>query len=95
MPVDSRNGRRALDLAWRASGRRLAVTFGAATGLISLLNNTPVRVASLRGAVAWGVVLSLTSIGAWVLSRAYEAPPAPDLDNEDEIDHAADAALDA
>lgn len=93
MTVDSRTGKRSLDRAWRASGRRLAVTFGAATALISLLNDTPVRIASLRGALAWGLVLSITSIGAWVLMRAYEAPPVPDDEEEDaDSDSLAEAA---
>jgi hypothetical protein len=42
-----------LAVAWIAFGRRLAAAGGALAALVSLFFDTPVWVASLRGAAAW------------------------------------------
>ncbi|MCY3001663.1 MAG: hypothetical protein NTV21_07655 [Planctomycetota bacterium] len=42
-----------LAAAWLAFGRRIAAAGGALAALISLFFDTPVWVASLRGALAW------------------------------------------
>ena len=48
-----------LAAAWLALGRRLAVAGGALAALFSLFFDTPVWVASLRGALAW---LAITAV---------------------------------
>ncbi len=42
-----------LAAAWLAFGRRIAAAGGALAALVSLFFDTPVWVASLRGALAW------------------------------------------
>lgn len=61
--------------AWLASGRRIAVTVGSSVALISLISDAPVRIASLRGAIAWGAVLALVSVGTWITPRVFQANP--------------------
>lgn len=51
--------------AWRAFVHRVAAVAGSLTGLLSLLWDTPVTTACLRGAFAW--------IGARVLGRLVAA----------------------
>ena len=84
MNVDSAGGSAPLVEVWLASGRQLAVTVGSAVALISLLSDAPVRIASLRGAIAWGVVLALTSVGTWLVPRVFQARPAIEGDERDE-----------
>jgi hypothetical protein len=48
-----------LAAAWLAFGRRLAVAGAALAALLSLFTDTPVWVASLRGALAW---LAITAV---------------------------------
>ena len=64
----------ALAEAWRATGRQIAVVAGSGTALVSLLQHTPVYVASLRGGVVWAAVLAVTSLGAWLAVRTWRAP---------------------
>lgn len=70
-------GARPLLRALAASGRHYAVACGAGIALLSLLNDTPVHVASLRGAIAWGSVLLAVRLGGWSAARAWVDPPAP------------------
>lgn len=65
----------ALATAWRAAGRQIAVIAGSATALLSLIQHTPVRIASLRGALVWSAVLLTTSVGAWLAEKTWTAPP--------------------
>ena len=60
--------------AWRAVGGQLAVIAGSGTAVTSLLQHTPVYVASMRGAIVWGAVLAITSVGAWLAARTWRAP---------------------
>jgi hypothetical protein len=53
-----------LQAAWLAFGRRAAVAGGALAALVSLLFDAPVRVASLRGALAWLALRVLVSLCA-------------------------------
>lgn len=86
MQVDSSLGPRPLVLAWRASGLRLAVAAGASVALLSLFGDTPVRIASLRGAIAWAAVLAVTSLGSAFAARAWQAPPVePEAERDDGV----------
>ncbi len=82
MNVDSAIGPGPLVQAWLASGRQLAVTAGSSVALISLLSDAPIRIASLRGAIAWAAVLTLTSIGSWLAPRVFQT----DEPEEDELE---------
>jgi len=88
MSVDKTNGPAPLVDAWRASGRQVSVVVGAAAALLSLLSDAPIRVASLRGAIAFAATLAATSVGAWFAERAWtpspadEAEPGPDAAEE-------------
>jgi hypothetical protein len=84
MNVDSAIGPGPLVRAWLASGRSLAVTVGSAVALISLLNDAPVRIASLRGAIAWGAVLALVGVGSWITPRVFQAAHVDDGFEDDE-----------
>ena len=66
--------------AWRAVGGQLAVIAGSGTAVTSLLQHTPVHVASMRGAIVWGAVLAITSIGAWLAARTWRAPAPSEVD---------------
>jgi hypothetical protein len=57
----------AATLPVRALARRAAVFVGALTGLVGLWHGVPVRIACLRGAGAWVVVLFLGVIWQAVL----------------------------
>ncbi|MEO0662098.1 MAG: hypothetical protein AAFZ87_11215 [Planctomycetota bacterium] len=70
--------------AWRAVGHQAAVTLGAAVALLSLLADTPVHVASLRGGIAWAATLVATSVGAWLLDRTYVARDAVAAEDDEE-----------
>ena len=56
-----------------ALGRRLAAFAGALTALLSLLAHVPVRIACLRGAAAFAVVLVVARAGRLALERSLEA----------------------
>ncbi len=73
----------ALVEAWRAVGGQIAVVAGSGTALLSLLQHTPVHVASLRGGTVWGAVLVVTSLGAWLAAKTWREPPPKD-DSEDQ-----------
>ncbi len=71
-----------LAAAWLALGRRLAVAGGALAALLSLFFDTPVWVASLRGALAWLAItavvrlcahLQVASVGSEVERRGRKA----------------------
>ncbi len=47
----------------------MAVAIGSAAALLSLLSHAPVRVACLRGGIAWFCVLLVGKSVAWLLDR--------------------------
>ncbi|MBM3986367.1 MAG: hypothetical protein FJ294_00225 [Planctomycetes bacterium] len=53
-----------LAAAWTALGRRLAVAGAALAALLSLLTDTPVWVASLRGALTWFAITAVVRLCA-------------------------------
>lgn len=77
MQADSSSDLGTLVETWRAAGRRAAVAIGALVALLSLASDAPVRIASWRGALAWGAVLAVTSVGAWFAHRTW-VEPSPD-----------------
>ena len=78
----------ALADAWRAVGRQIAVIGGSGTALVSLLQHTPVYVASLRGGMVWAAVLLVTSVGAWLAARTWKAPAVAESDEPVETEPA-------
>ena len=64
----------ALAQAWRAVGHRIAVIAASATAFVSLLQHTPVHIASFRGALVWAATLTTTSMGAWLAQKTWNAP---------------------
>lgn len=70
----------ALVAAWKAVGGQIAVIGGSATAVVSLLQHTPIHVASLRGGIVWGIVLLVTSVGAWLAARTWRPPIVVDED---------------
>ena len=54
---------------WTALGHRVAATLGASTALVSLLFDASLRIACLRGALAWLALLLVTRAGGWLLVR--------------------------
>ena len=72
MKVDSAMSTSDLVRTWAASGRIFAVTAGSLVALVSLMANTPIHVASIRGGIAFMVVRALTSLGGWLLPRVTE-----------------------
>ncbi len=82
MHVDSTAGPDAFLAVWRPFGQHMAVAVGSAVALISLFVNAPVRIASLRGALAWAAILCLTRTGCWLLARTWAASQ----DEESEAD---------
>ena len=95
MAVDSAFGPSLLVHAMRASGRQYAVACGALVALLSLFNDTPVRIASLRGAVTWGSLLLVVSAGIWFAERAWPEPPATQDRSVEEEEGTAAAAPEA
>ena len=77
--VDSSFEDSSLTSVWRALTSRLAVAVGATTALLSLIANTPVWVASLRGVVAW---LALVLI-AKCFGFAFDEPADPETEAEE------------
>jgi hypothetical protein len=68
-----------LPAAWLALGRRAAVAGGSLAALLSLYFDTPVWVASLRGALTWialRVIVRLTA-HAQLASIGPDEPPSP------------------
>ena len=74
--------------AWRAVGHPAAVTLGGAVAQLSLLADTPVHVASLRGGIAWAATLVATSVGAWLLDRTYVARESAPVEPDEEAGEA-------
>ena len=70
-PVDRSSAPVSLLAIWTACGQRFAAAVGALIALISLLEHTPVWVASARGASAWFAVLLLTKVSAQLARRTY------------------------
>lgn len=58
---------------WRQLARRLAVGAGALCALLSLIQNAPPHVASLRGALTAAGVLAVARLGLFALERAVAA----------------------
>ncbi len=81
----------ALVAAWRAVGAQIAVIAASGTAVVSLLQHTPVHIASMRGGIVWGTVMLVTSVGAWFAARTWRAPAVEEDDEpaEDEISKAA------
>jgi hypothetical protein len=62
-----------LSATWLALGRRTAAAAGASAALVSLIYDTPLWVASLRGTLVWVSVLVLARAGrAWVVRSLPE-----------------------
>ena len=62
-----------LHQAWHALATRLAVAAGTLAALISLMQHTPVWVASLRGAIAFFIVRMVARWGLTALTVALKA----------------------
>ena len=75
-PTDSSRGAVSLHPTWKALGHRAAVVAGTGTALVALLGDVPVRVASLRGALVWLVVVVLFRAGGALLERVAAREPA-------------------
>jgi len=67
---DRGSGELQLRPAWQALTKRLAVAAGSLAALISLLHHAPASIASLRGGVAWIVVLTVSRAGLFALERS-------------------------
>ena len=67
---DRGSGEFSLQATWRSLGHRFAVAGGCLAALIALVNHVPVSTASLRGAVAYVVVLVVAKLGLFALERA-------------------------
>ncbi len=74
---DTQKAGQSLEAAWFAVARRYAVALGAGAALLSLLRDVPVRIASLRGVLAFFTVSLLAKLGFWLLDlvRQPEAEP--------------------
>lgn len=62
-----------LAAAWLGLSRRVAVAAGALAALVSLIFDTPVWVASLRGAGTWFAVLVLAHVSRSALVASLRA----------------------
>jgi len=71
--IDKASGEISLQTAWRPLARRVAVAGGCFTALVSLLNHTPVSVASLRGAATFAAVLVISKLGFQAVSASLAA----------------------
>lgn len=65
-----------LQAAVGAFGRRLAAFTGALVALASLIADTPLSVASLRGALATLALIGLTRVAEWLSERTVSPAPA-------------------
>ena len=66
-----------LSANWLALGKRVAAAAGALAALLSLFNDTPLWVASLRGTVVWVCVLALALLSrAWLVRSLQPTKPA-------------------
>lgn len=73
--VDSSYEDSSLTSVWRALTSRLAVAVGATTALLSLIADTPVWVASLRGVVAWLALVLIAKCFGFAFDEATESEP--------------------
>ena len=80
--VDIGSGAVPLRRAWAAFGHRAAVIAGALAALTALIRHVPVRVASLRGALAWAAVLLVSRASLWLLQRTSLEDQPPELRSE-------------
>ena len=71
--IDKASGEISLQTAWRPLARRVAVAGGCFTALVSLLNHTPVSVASMRGAATFAAVLVIARLGLQAVSASLAA----------------------
>ena len=69
-PDDSHTVEISLESLWRALAGRTAVLVGAATALCALLADAPVRIACLRGFVAWLGVIALSRMFGYAFREA-------------------------
>ena len=67
--VDIGGGAVPLGRVWQAFGHRAAVVAGALAALAALIVHAPVRIACLRGALAWAAVLLVIRASLWLLQR--------------------------
>ena len=74
--VDKSTGEIRLQPALPALGRCAAVFGGALIALLSLLQHTPVWVASLRGGLTWFVLAWVSRLGMDALAKVFEADAA-------------------
>lgn len=77
MRVDSSAGPDSFLAAWQPFGHMVATGLGSAVALLSLFVDAPVRVACLRGAIAWASILLLTRVGGWLFARTWTEPRPP------------------
>jgi hypothetical protein len=87
-PVDSSRVESGLDPAVHAFGRHLAAGAGALFALLSLLAETSVPTAVLRGGGALVCVLATYRAGTWALERALALEAAPGRSAEDQDEEA-------
>ena len=73
-PSDTSPGAPALASTWTALGHRLAATVGAGAALLALVRHVPVGTASLRGALAWLAILSVSRSARALLDRRRSSP---------------------
>jgi len=71
-----------LHQAWHALATRLAVAAGTLAAIISLMQHTPVWVASLRGAIAFFIVRTVARWGLTALGVALQADREREAESE-------------
>lgn len=69
--------------SWQALVRRLCVTAGALTALVSLAQHTPVWVACMRGALAFLVARLVARWGLMLLAEALAADRASGAESDE------------
>ena len=72
-----------LHATWRSLGHRCAVAGGCLAALVALFNHVPVSTASLRGAVAYIVMLVVAKLGLFALERAIALDARSDSQDEE------------
>ena len=81
---DRGSGEPSLQGTWQSLAHRLAVAGGCLAALISLLNDVPVSMASLRGAAAYAAVLVVAKLGLIALLRAVSIEEQAEAQAQDE-----------
>ena len=64
-----------LGIAWLALAKRIAVAAGALAALVSLIYDTPLWVASLRGALTWLALVVLARVSRTLLVMSLRSAP--------------------